>query len=202
MMVADAFDAMTTNRIYKHKKSVHDALIEIESLSNIHYHPEVVKATLKALSNLEIADEITQNPTTAIEQQRFAYFYKDAITDLYNIKFLEATILGNNNHVGYNQMVIVSLHEFDMYNKKHGWEAGDKALKEFAYLLGELFNDALIFRVRANDFIVLLKDEFKITTQKDEIGQFTQKRELEFSFNVYNLKNDKINSYDDLKKLL
>ncbi|MBW6488539.1 HD domain-containing phosphohydrolase [Sulfurimonas sp.] len=202
MMVADAFDAITTNRIYKHKKSVHDALIEIESLSKIHYHPEVVKAALKALSDLEIADEINQNPITAIEQQRFAYFYKDAATELYNIKFLEATLLGNNNHARYDQMVIVSLHKFDIYNKKYGWEVGDKALREFASLLRELFNDALIFRVRANDFIVLLKDEFKMTTQKDEIGQFTQKRELEFSFNVYNLKKDKINSYNDLKKVL
>jgi putative nucleotidyltransferase with HDIG domain len=202
MMVADAFDAMTTNRIYKHKKNVNDALIEIESLSKTSYHPEVVKAALRALLHIEISDEINQNPSTAIEEHRFAYFYKDALTELYNIKFLEATLVGNNSHMKYNQMAIVSLHKFDMYNKKHGWEEGDKALREFASLLGELFGDALIFRVRANDFIILLKDEFQITSQKDEIGQFTKERELEFSFNVYNIKKDEINSYDDLKKFL
>lgn len=202
MMVADAFDAMTTNRIYKHKKSVYDALREIESLDKIFYHPKVVKATLKALSHIEISEEINQNPTTAIEEHRFAYFYKDAITELYNIKFLETTLLGNNNHIRYNQILIVSLHKFDMYNKKHGWEAGDKALKEFAALLGELFDDALIFRVRANDFIILIKDDFTMKSQKDEVWQFINEKELEFSFNIHNLKKDEINSYDDLKKFL
>ncbi len=202
MMVADAFDAMTTNRIYKHKKSVDDALREIESFAKIYYHPEVVKAALKTLSNIEISEEINQNPTTAIEEHRFAYFYKDAITNLYNIKFLEATLVGNNNHIKYEQMVIVSLHKFDMYNKKHGWEGGDKALKEFATLLLELFVDALIFRVRANDFIILLKDDFTMKSQKDEIGQFIEDMELEFSFNIYSLKRDKISSYDELKKFL
>lgn len=202
MMVADAFDAMTTNRIYKHKKSVSDALREIESLSKISYHPEVVEAALKALLHIEISDEINQNPSTAIEEHRFAYFYRDAITELYNIKFLETVLLGNNRCMKYEQMAIVSLHKFDMYNKKHGWEAGDKLLKEFAALLLELFDDALIFRVRANDFIILLKDDFTMKSQKDKVGQFINQMELEFSFNIYNLEKDGINSYNDLKKFL
>ncbi|MDQ1268586.1 MAG: hypothetical protein QG560_1229 [Campylobacterota bacterium] len=202
MMVADAFDAMTTNRIYKHKKSVNDALSEIESLSKLSYHPDVVSGTLKALSNIDISDEINQNPTTAIEEHRFAYFYKDAVTELYNIKFLETVLLGKNRCMKYERMAIVSLHKFDMYNKKHGWEAGDKALREFAALLVELFNGALIFRARANDFIILLKDDFTMKSQKDEIEEFAKEGELEFSFNIYNLEKDKINSYDDLKKFL
>lgn len=202
MMVADAFDAMTTNRIYKHKKSVADAIDEIKSLSKIHYHQDVVEAAIIALSNITIAQDFNQNPITQIEQHRFAYFYKDAVTGLYNVKYLEATLSGNYNHSLYTQVAIISLHKFDIYNKKHGWEGGNEALKDFALLLGRLFKDAVIFRARANDFIVLLKDDVLIRHEKVEIKQFAKSRELEFDLNIYNIKDDKIYSYDDIKKFL
>ncbi len=94
------------------------------------------------------------------------------------------------------------MHKFDIYNKKHGWEAGDKALKEFALLLNKLFKDAVIFRARANDFIVLLKDDVLIKHEEEELEEFIKRAELEFSFNIYNLKKDEINSYNDIKKFL
>ncbi|TKI68455.1 transporter substrate-binding domain-containing protein [Sulfurimonas crateris] len=203
MMVADAFDAMTTNRIYKHKKSISDALKEIESLSKIHYHPEVVKSALKALSNVEISEDFNQTPVTAIEQQRFAYFYKDALTELYNIKFLETVLQNGAADQKYKKLLIISLHKFDTYNKKHGWETGNKALQEFANLLYGLFKENLLFRVRANDFLVLLQDE--VTNSNgvlEKIEDFTKRAELEFDFNIYDLIDDDITSYEDLKKFL
>ena len=54
LIVADAFDAMTTNRIYKAKKTVQVALDELKKLSAIHFHPEVVVAALMALKNVKI----------------------------------------------------------------------------------------------------------------------------------------------------
>ena len=202
MMVADAFDAMTTNRIYKHKKSVSEALLEIESLNKIHYHPEVIQAAIKALSNINISEDFNQHPVTAIEQQRFVYFYKDTVTDLYNAKYLEATLINNYNERKYKKAVIISLHKFDIYNKKHGWERGNYILKEFAHTLFKLFKDALIFRVQANDFIILLQDDSTECSQKDIIEDFTKNAEIEFDCNIYDLQNDKIYSYDDLKRFL
>lgn len=203
MMVADAFDAMTTNRIYKHKKSISDALKEIESLSGIYYHPEVVKSALKALSSVEISEDFNQTPVTAIEQQRFAYFYKDALTDLYNIKFLETVLQNTAADQKYKKILIISLHKFDIYNKKHSWEKGNETLQEFAYLLCGLFKKSLIFRVRANDFVVLLQE---VLTNSDvirsNIENFINNRELEFDFNIYDLKDNEITSYEDLKKFL
>ncbi len=184
MMVADTFDAMTTNRIYKHKKSVNDALKEIESLSEIHYHPEVVDAAVKALSCTEITDDFNQTPITAIEQQRFVYFYKDAVTDLYNAKYLEATLINNKDTLKYKKSIVISLHKFDIYNKKHGWDKGDETLKNFAKLLYALFEVS------------------KSSLIQEEIKNFTKQAEIEFDFNIYDLKADKILSYSDLKKFL
>jgi len=42
MIVADAFDAMTTNRIYKGRKDVETAVAELLSLSGKQFHPNVV----------------------------------------------------------------------------------------------------------------------------------------------------------------
>ena len=201
MMVADAFDAMTTNRIYKHKKSQTEAFEELRSLSGIHYHPEVVDAALKALKNVEIQD-FNQNPITAVEEQRFVYFYKDFVTDLYNAKYLEATFMNDEKEQRYKEALIVSLHKFDIYNKKHGWEEGNAMLKEFASFLQELFKDSLIFRIRANDFIILPKKPYQETAIKRSIEDFMQSSEIEFDLNVYDLKKNKIYSYDDIKRFL
>ena len=54
MIVADAFDAMTTDRVYKPRKSVEVALNELQDLSAEHFHPEVVEASIKALANVSV----------------------------------------------------------------------------------------------------------------------------------------------------
>jgi PAS domain S-box-containing protein/putative nucleotidyltransferase with HDIG domain len=54
MIVADVFDAMTTDRIYKPKKSIQTALKELEDLSAKQFHPEVVSVALKVLKDIKI----------------------------------------------------------------------------------------------------------------------------------------------------
>lgn len=98
MIVADAFDAMTTNRIYKSKKSVSKALQEIKELSGIQFHPEVVEAALIALKDIKIQEYNDQLPKNYIEESRYAYYYKDRLTDLFTIEYLP--ILMENSYKG------------------------------------------------------------------------------------------------------
>lgn len=202
MMIADAFDAMTTNRIYRHKKSVNDALCEIKSLSGIHFHPEVVEVALRVLKDVDTSQDFNQKPTTSLEEHRFVYFYKDPITNLYNSKYLEQTISNSHNEEKYQEVAIVSLHYFDILNKKYGWDRGDEILSEFATLLNKIFQDTIIFRIRANDFIILSKESQKDNKNIYKIEEFITEAGLSFSINFYNLKNDKINSYENLKFFL
>ena len=44
VMVADAFDSMTTDRIYRPRRSIADALVEIERLSGKQFDPRIVVA--------------------------------------------------------------------------------------------------------------------------------------------------------------
>lgn len=201
MMVADAFDAMTTNRIYKHKKSVSDAIKEIVSLSGRYYHPEVAQAAAKALEMVEAQEDISQTPRTFLEEQRFVYFYKDSVTELYNAKYLEAMFINNENYKSFQNIAVISLHQFDSYNKNYGWEEGDRVLKEFAMILKRFFAEKTLFRIRANDFIVLL-DETIDEAQKEEIREFLETKELSFDCNFYNVIENNITSYENLKRFL
>jgi putative nucleotidyltransferase with HDIG domain len=96
MSIADAFDAMTTNRIYKPRKSVQEAVDELESLKNRWYHPKVVDAASKVLIDIDISKEenISQVPKSEIEKERFSYFYKDQLTALYNCDYLKTLLNG------------------------------------------------------------------------------------------------------------
>ena len=61
MIVADAFDAMTTNRIYKGRKSVSIAIQEIKDASSKQFHPLVVNSAIKVLKTIEIEDIVTKD---------------------------------------------------------------------------------------------------------------------------------------------
>lgn len=155
MELCDAFDAMTTNRIYKSKKVIDDALKEIESLSGTQFHPKVVKAALKVLRDVLIDIDITQRPQTLMEKERFAFFYNDQLTGVYNRDYLEYILTHKENTESrYNCAYSIYLYNFSEYNKKYGWEKGNKLLKEFASELTQKFNNGVVFRIFGDDFLL------------------------------------------------
>lgn len=127
MIVADAFDAMTTNRIYKNKKSVDEALHEIQELSQIQFHPEVVEVAVKMLKDIKIEDYIDQLPKDNIDESRYAYYYKDHLTDLFTIDYLPSLI----DKLYYGKKLYlykIKLNNFHKYNKEFSWTEGNNAL--------------------------------------------------------------------------
>lgn len=154
MGVADSFDAMTTNRIYRPRKSVDEALAEIASLAGRHYHPAVAQAALVALRQVEPPPLADQLPRTQIEQQRFAYFFNDQLTRVHNPHYLN--FLLKNHLLGpWHWLTRIELHHFSCLNKEQGWSAGNQLLAGFAAHLSLQLPDSLIFRVMGDDFIVL-----------------------------------------------
>ncbi len=159
MIIADSFDAMTTNRIYRPRKDTPQALQELKDASGTQFHPEVVEASLKALKNVAISDT-TQMPTSELEQRRMSYFFQDSLTGLYNEDYLH-TILNSANHP-YTSLYIVDLKRFTKYNQTHGWEEGSKLLKEFAKFLKKSFPDSLVIRYHGDDFVILSPQKQKL----------------------------------------
>lgn len=153
MAVADAFDAMTSNRIYKPRRNVSDALAEIQHYAGTQFHPTVVKAALSVLSDIKVM-QTGQTPSNELEQKRFSYFFCDALTELYNEGYLK--IMLTNEHPEL-LLVLCLLSDFSQYNKKHGWDAGNKLLIDFAKQLKQLFPDAIVFRYHGDDFVLLFE---------------------------------------------
>ena len=166
MIVADAFDAMTTNRIYRPRKSIYEALQELERSSGMQFHPDVVTAAIVALKNV-IVDSTSQMPASELEYRRMSYFFQDALTGLYNEDYLQ--IILNATNQKYTCLNIVDLKKFRVYNKVHGWDAGNLLLKEFATFLKESYEDSMILRYHGDDFILLSQEN--ITLDEDKINE-------------------------------
>lgn len=154
MAVADSFDAMTTNRIYKPRKEVPVALAELRQMAGEFYDAEVVAAACEALRD-EVPPPIAdQLPKTPLERRRFAYFFDDQLTGAHNASYLEL-ILASGLPAHLRHACLVQIHGFGSVNQAQGWVVGSRALAGFAAALMAQFPDALVFRVMGDDFIVL-----------------------------------------------
>lgn len=157
MAIADSFDAMTTNRIYRARMDVKTALDEIKSLKGKDFDPEIVDFAVEALSHVVI-EKTSQLPIDSSEHQRLAYHFKDPLTDLYNVAYLNILVSFGLNGKEFDCLHIINLKNFHQYNKRFGWNKGNEFLKEFSTILEELFPDTYLFRSFGDDFIVLDSD--------------------------------------------
>jgi len=169
LLVADAFDAMTTNRIYKGKKSLNDAIAELIELSGKQFHPKVVESAVKVLAKVEITQEATQLPKTDTEKERFSYFFRDQVTSAYNTNYLNFILEHNIIEHKFMYAYKLYLHDFHRYNNSYGWDKGDKLLKDFVNYLQENFPKSTIFRVHGDDFILLSEEFLDIDVEKIQL---------------------------------
>jgi PAS domain S-box-containing protein/putative nucleotidyltransferase with HDIG domain len=181
MILADAFDAMTTNRIYKKRKSVKEALHEITELSEIQFHPEVVESAIRVLSTVVIGDYLDQRPHNALEEKRFAYFYHDRLSGCYSIDYLPIVLdtYYPNEDV---HILKINLHNMNEYNATHGWEKGNQLLAIFSQHLREQCPERFTFRISGDDFIIISENGGHIDTQK--MNNFLSTFDIKLSVSV------------------
>ena len=201
MSVADAFDAMTTNRIYKIKKDVHIALKELQELSGKEFNAQVVNAACIALKNLEVEETITQRPKSKIEKERFAYFYKDRVTDVYNREYLDFVLANNKNEFNMQCINGIYLQNFSQYNREHGWEEGDKLLQRFANDLKEHFHTDYVFRIYGDDFIVLVKKHEHKYLNLENLEEKLKDTGVSIINKHFDIQASHIHSFEDLERL-
>jgi len=164
LTVADAFDAMTTNRIYKPRKQVAEALSELSSLSGTQFHPAVVASALKALSGVQ-SPSINQTPHSDIERKRFSYFFNDRLTGLFNEDYLKVFLQDNQNLHDYTCLHILHLTNILAYNQQQGWEQGNGLFQNFAVEIQSHFPESLLFRAYGTDFAILARSHFDLDTE-------------------------------------
>jgi len=199
LAVSDVFDAMTTSRIYKARKNPIEALQEISKLRDIHFSAKVVDAAMSALKNISIDVSITQLPITTIEKERFSYFYKDQTTQAYNSSYLDLILIKNSYEIKYQYMYLISIHNLNSLNKKHGWKSGDNYLKDVYLELEKRYNKYNIFRVFGDDFAILSQDKLEI--KRDELEKFICQDAICLEIEELNISEKKIYAFHDLELL-
>jgi len=198
MIVADAFDAMTTNRIYQGRKSVDEAIKEVLICSGTQFHPKVAQAVTKALQNVKLHGSINQLPVTDLEKERFSYFYRDQATMVYNSTYLEFMLNQNKFDKKYTSLILLNMHNFHQYNKKYGWVEGDRLLKDFALFISSKFPSTHIFKIYGNDFVLLSEEKIVIDLVKCNEVLLLKENNITITMKYVNLKE---NDYFDLKDL-
>jgi PAS domain S-box-containing protein/putative nucleotidyltransferase with HDIG domain len=165
MIVADAFDAMTTNRIYKPRMKYEDAIKELITHSSKQFHPKVVESAIKALKDVDITEHTTQLPKNELENHRLNYFFKDKLTKLFLPDYERLVVeLYFSKDIKLNRYYI-RLNNFNSYNKNNGWDMGDKLLASFAKWLMNYCKQALIFRIEGDDFMVVTPNSFNLSSE-------------------------------------
>jgi len=200
LSLADAFDAMTTDRIYKGRKSIHEALIEVTKLSGTQFNPKVVQAALVALKDIIIENNHHQNPETLLEQERFSYFYKDTLTGVYNETYLSTDI----EHIDdYEVLVWISLKQFHAFNKKQGWSAGDKILQDLAKTMqSSIEENSHIYRFYGDNFLLFLHKADKVDSLNEHISNFLDNNEIAFEIKTTQPTQEKMQNIQSLEDVL
>ena len=165
LSLADAFDAMTTNRIYKRKKNIEKATDEIKKQSGLQFDPLLVPVAIEFFNSLSKTSDCVQEPKTHIDVERFAYFFKDALTGVYSAKYLDYFLQENPHNQQFKCCYFIQIHNMHFYNKNYGWEQGNSTLIEIALRIKALFHSSFVFRVFGDDFVVLNPLHVEIDTE-------------------------------------
>jgi len=161
--VADSFDAMTSDRIYRRGMSREEAVRELRRLSGEKYDPEVVESSLHVLlvENPPPLDDdyLDEAIIRDIEERRLDYFLRDHLTGVFNRNALElAYKIARERFVELAGLVVdvVRLREI---NIKEGWEKGDEVLKRLVQEIHRRMPNVIAVRYSGDNFLIFTSRE-------------------------------------------
>jgi len=169
MIVADAIDAMTSNRIYQPRRTMASALEEIIRYKGVWYHPRIVDAAVLALQNVDGDTVASQVPITPMERARFSYYFKDQLTGVYNEAYLHMIVNNMIPDVFYSHYLLIEIKGMSNYNTQHGWHSGSILIQTISEKLLKILSSENIFRVFGDDFVVGSHSSEKIKSYKKKL---------------------------------
>jgi putative nucleotidyltransferase with HDIG domain len=201
--VADAFDAMTTNRIYKQRKNVLEAIEEIHKSSGTQFNPKIVLVIEKVFMGFSEFVNIAQAPESySFQEERFAYHFKDPLTGVYSADYLNYFLQDNKETKRFQCCYFVQLHQMQAYNEHFGWKMGNEALREIALRMKVLFESSYIFRIFGDDFIVLNPLHVEIDEEETLRRVCIGLEPIEATLKHFGLKEETFKQWDSLEEQL
>ncbi|MEA2091615.1 MAG: HD domain-containing phosphohydrolase, partial [Campylobacterota bacterium] len=198
MSVADAFDAMTSNRIYKKSKSVEDAIKELIELKGKQFNPKIVDYAVVVLKDVKTDSTINQNPKTDVENERLAYFYKDSLTGLYNEDYLILLLNQKNYKQEHKYCTFLKIRKYENHHVL------SIILKSISLELLEKFHNIMVFRY-ADDNIILFgnnNENIDLSIETVKNNQEIDKNKIEIIYKKIDIQKNEINSLSNLLSLV
>lgn len=193
--LADAFDAMTTNRIYKNRKTKEGAFHEIQKCSGTQFDPHLIDVACELLGQFNVIDHVLQNPEQGTHEHRFAFYFKDRLTGIYSSEYLDY-FFQQNRHSAFDGCYFLQLHNLRQYNTQYGWELGNNLIKHLSMRIKYLFKTSYVFRIFGTNFVIFhAKDCF---IEEDEVIYRLRKgyEEIGVSLLYFDLAHSNIKRYD------
>lgn len=169
--VADAYDAMTSNRVYRKHLSDEKVLEELKKGVGTQFDPEAARALItlieeKRLKNISPdtdepkVDDMSRILSRVLERQDGQYaekMIKDELTGVYNRSQGEQILRGA---VEQKQgcLLLLDLDHFRVINERSGFVAGDMFLKTVVAAMREISPNILIARFGGDEFVAFSPD--------------------------------------------
>ena len=101
---------------------------------------------------------------------------------LYNEDYLQI-VLRDNRKTNYHKCFHgIHLKNLPEYNKRWGWEEGNKMVKRIAEELQANYPETLLFRAYGNDFAMITKEHFELSAE--QIKEFASIRDTDIEVEV------------------
>ena len=149
---------MPTNRIYKKRRTIGNALEELTTCSGTQFDPKVVEYAVHALKDVTEENSVSQLPVSGSDFERMAYHFKDNTTNLYNKSFLSVFIETEEWRSQICCGMHIALKGFDEYSISTGWENGRTLLAGFASRMEATYPKSFIFRIARSAFVILSRE--------------------------------------------
>ncbi len=202
LSIADSFDAMTTSRIYSKVNTPNKAVELLKKQDGIDFPPGLVDSLEHILSNQVIEGHKAQKPDDFFEEEKYAFHYKDSLTNLYSYTYLNFFVLENIKKHIFDCVYYINLKNFTMYNKEASWIEGDKFLIAFAKLLRKTFPKSKVFRIQGDDFLVITEKHYEIDTNILKHHELFTTTCVDVDIHHIDLRDVKLNSMKDFEELL
>jgi diguanylate cyclase (GGDEF)-like protein len=189
--LADAYDAMTSNRIYRRHLSKEEVFDEIKRCSGTQFDPDIAKVFLNYLEiapdwvireDNDIQDETLGEASNRLLQRIMVDSHKqsqkmselDSLTGVYNRSTGERKIVAAmRDHFGC--MIVLNVDNMRQVNRKYGFRRGDYYLKMLAKFMTKVSPEIIVSRFGGNEFLCFIPDVIDTDTIRGIMDDFMSK---------------------------
>lgn len=184
--LADAYDAMTSNRVYRKHLTKEAVIAELKGCRGKQFDPVITDVFLdylesedSPLEELEVQDETQVNDSGKLLQQivhdrneqMVREAERDSLTRVYNRstgeRRISARLLEENGC-----LVLLNLDHMRSINRHYGFVIGDYCLQAVAEVLKEMDTDVIVSRFGGDEFMCFLPgitDQEQIVERMDDV---------------------------------